>query len=161
MSIPPIRTSTLPADPNSTAAPESRLQKQIIDALLYNGGHSSIEHVLDHELAASGWTTNLRTYVQMLFRSGECTTFNEAMERVMKCVGVGGRPGNEKKEVNGETTNGAGPSSAAGSLVTQHQPIKDMENGGQLSIPEKVVTEGVKAVRKELEKICEIEVDDV
>jgi hypothetical protein len=67
------------------------LQDQITLALLQNGGIARIQTQLRQRLDEAGWSENLRNYVTGLFRSGECTTFFEAMEMVKARVGLEGR----------------------------------------------------------------------
>lgn len=67
------------------------LQDQITRALLTNGGISRIQSSLRQRLDEAGWSENLREYVEGLFRSGECTTYFEAMEKVKARVRLEGR----------------------------------------------------------------------
>lgn len=67
------------------------LQDQITRALLTNGGISRIQCSLRQRLDEAGWSENLREYVEGLFRSGECTTYFEAMEKVKARVRLEGR----------------------------------------------------------------------
>ena len=157
MTAPKLRTSLLPNDPSRPAPLPPGMQRDITTALLDSGGARTIEDALAHELAASGWTSTVRTYVQMLLRSGECATFEQVMARLARAAGLegdGAETGKEKKDVNGDVTvNGAGAS--------QNQPIRDLEREGGLRIPERVVNEGVRVARREIESLCEIVVDDV
>lgn len=82
----------------------------------------------------------------MLLRSGEATNYSEIMDRIMHVIGTAPPTENGKK---GADTNG----------VSTGNPIADMEK--KLRIPDKAVMEGARAIRKELEKICDIVVDDV
>ncbi|OQO09161.1 hypothetical protein B0A48_06052 [Cryoendolithus antarcticus] len=71
------------------------VQDQITLALLANGGIPRIQAAFRQRLDEAGWSENLRNYVTGLFRSGECTTFFEAMEKVKERVGLEGRDGFE------------------------------------------------------------------
>ncbi|OCK80501.1 hypothetical protein K432DRAFT_254382, partial [Lepidopterella palustris CBS 459.81] len=122
----------------STNSLPPSLQNTLYTALLSTTAIPTIQNTLTHELQASGWTSNLRTYIQQLLRSGECTTYNEA---------------------NGTATNGMnGSGHKGGSNVAGGEWAKNVEDGG-IKIPERAVREGVRVVRKELEKVVEITVE--
>lgn len=110
------------------------LQDQITLALLQNGGVGRIQTALQQRLDEAGWSENLRDYVTRLFRSGECTTFFEAMDKVKRRVGVEG-----VEEENGKRSAVNGDSDAL-----------------DLTIPRSAAEGGVEAVRKELEGVCEM-----
>lgn len=78
---------------NGTSHPSTnpQLQDQITKALLANGGIQRIQTSLRQRLDEAGWSENLRKYVEDLFRSGECTTYFEAMEKVKARVRLEGR----------------------------------------------------------------------
>ena len=105
------------------------LQDQITLALLANGGIARIQTALRQRLDEAGWSENLREYVLNLFRSGECTSYFEAMEKVKARVRLEGRD-DENGHANG------------------HE--------GSLVVPVAAAEGGVEAVRKELEGVCEM-----
>ncbi|QIW97996.1 hypothetical protein AMS68_003514 [Peltaster fructicola] len=115
---------------SSATSPE--LQDQVTLALLQNGGVDRIQAVLQQRLDEAGWSENVRDYVTKLFRSGECTTFFEAFERVKSHITVEGAETGRKKTANG----------TAG--------VPD------LSIPKTAAEGAVDAVRKELIQVCEL-----
>jgi len=113
------------------------LQNQLTAGLVTNGSIPVIQSALLHELQASGWTAHLRAYITQLMRSGECTKYDDIMDKVLE---------EAMKGVNAEKakTNGA--------VATTGKPVE-----GDLKMPENVVKEGIKVVKKELEKICEVQ----
>lgn len=119
--IPVNGTST---HPTNAAA----LQEQITLALLANGGIARIQTALRQRLDEAGWSENLRETVTQLFRSGECTTYFEALEKVRGRVKLEGR--DDEEIGNGK--------------------------GGQdgLVVPVSAAEGGVEAVRRELEGVC-------
>lgn len=114
---------------NSTVASDPPFHDQVTRALLDNGGIARIQSALQNGLDAAGWTENVRRYVTELLRSGECTTYDDCVERVRKHTVVSGQQ-------NGTaSTNGAA------------------ERG--LTVPKSAVDRGVEAVKKEIAAVCE------
>jgi delta-aminolevulinic acid dehydratase/porphobilinogen synthase len=105
------------------------LQDQITLALLANGGIARIQTALRQRLDEAGWSENLREYVTQLFRSGECLTYFEAMEKVKARVRLEGRD----EEADGVA-----------------------DGGADLVVPVAAAEGGVEAVRRELEGVCEM-----
>jgi delta-aminolevulinic acid dehydratase/porphobilinogen synthase len=105
------------------------LQDQITLALLANGGIARIQTALRQRLDEAGWSENLREYVTQLFRSGECSTYFEAMEKVKARVRLEGRD----EEADGVA-----------------------DGGADLVVPVAAAEGGVEAVRRELEGVCEM-----
>ncbi|KAG8631036.1 hypothetical protein KVT40_000176 [Elsinoe batatas] len=126
--------SKVPVNSSSSYSAES-LQNQITGALIANGSIPTIQSSLLHELQASGWTTTLRNYVVALVRSGECTKYDELMDRVLEesMKGLGDRT----RATNGNTSSN--------------------KSGQELRIPDSAIKEGIKVVKRELEKVCEVE----
>jgi len=112
------------------------LQNQLTAGLITNGSIPVIQSALLHELQASGWTANLRTYITQLMRSGECTKYDDIMDKVLEEAMKGVSA--DKAKTNGANTNG--------------KPAE-----GDLKMPDNVVKEGIRVVKKELEKICEVQ----
>jgi hypothetical protein len=140
-SKPKIHTSDLPRSLSpSPSKPSKPLAPSIhnnLTAALLNSSHNpngssipAIEKTLTEELSKAGWTTALRSHVQNLVRSGECSSYGEIMKRVLLDIKVP----EEKDE--GE----------------------DGKKG--LVVPDSVVREGIKVIRKELEKVAVVVVDD-
>jgi hypothetical protein len=100
--------------------------------------------VLVQELAAAGWTTALRERVRELVRSGECASYGEVMRKVLGDVRV----------VEGGV--GRGVEEGVGGL----KEGDGVGGSGGLVVPERVVREGVKVIRKELERVATVVVDD-
>jgi hypothetical protein len=139
------------------------LRNTLYSALLSNGGIPAIQSSLTHELQASGWTTNLRAYITALLRSGECTSFNEVLDRVLAEATLGPSPStssadSEKKETNGVNGVNGHKVNGTGSAVAALEG-KSVEEGG-IAIPERAIVQGVRAVRRELEAVVEITVED-
>ncbi|GAM88924.1 hypothetical protein ANO11243_069580 [Dothideomycetidae sp. 11243] len=113
------------------------LQNQITGALIANGSIPTIQSALLHELQAAGWTAALRAFVVQLVRSGECTKYDELMDRVLE---------ESMKGVVSERTRAVN-----GSVATGNRP------GQELRVPDSAIKEGIKVVKKELEKVCELD----
>ncbi|KAK5711238.1 hypothetical protein LTR15_012526 [Elasticomyces elasticus] len=75
----------------SSSGQDVSLQSQISSALLQNGGVKRIQETLQQRLDEEGWSQNLREYVTRLFRSGEATTYEDALGKVMGRVRGGGQ----------------------------------------------------------------------
>lgn len=93
----------------------------------------------------------MRTYIQALLRSGECTTYNEVMKRVLEET----RGAESEEKSNGATNGVNGNTHGKENGVVEG---KSVEEGG-IKIPERAVREGVRVVRRELEKVCDITVE--
>ena len=130
--IPVSSASTTSTNPQTARD----LQDQITLALLANGGIARIQTALRQRLDEAGWSENLREYVLQLFRSGECASYFEAMEKVKARVRLEGRDDEE---------HGHGHGLANGELVV---PVAAAEGG-------------VEAVRRELEGVCEMRKKEV
>ncbi|PNS18935.1 hypothetical protein CAC42_6030 [Sphaceloma murrayae] len=128
--------SKVPVNSGSTYSSES-LQNQITGALIANGSIPTIQSSLLHELQASGWTTSLRNYVIALVRSGECTKYDDLMDKILE-EALKGVAGERTRATNGNTSNGNRP-------------------GQELKIPDSAIKEAIKVVKKELEKVCDVE----
>ena len=137
--------SKIPISASTHYASSPALQSDIASALVASRGIQRIEAALRHSLQSSGWTDNIRAYCLDLLRSGECSTYDELMARIVK----DSRPGGDGKAadgVNGNGMNGDTDGHAGGP--------RSVEEGG-VQIPQSAVKEGLKAVRTELEEICE------
>ena len=139
---------TIPlSQPQATALP-STLRNSIYSTLLSSGGIRTIESSLTQLLQSSGFQATLRAYVTDLFRTGQATTANEAyalaMNRIKECMAEGEKGAARPNGANG--VNGTGDEGEAG-------------EGADLRLPAEVVREGSKVVRRELERVVEIEVE--
>ncbi|KAF1815365.1 hypothetical protein P152DRAFT_446438 [Eremomyces bilateralis CBS 781.70] len=137
-----VSSSSLSSGPTTRRAPQplpADLRASLTSALLAQNSIPRIHQTLSHELASSGWTNALREHVKELLRSGQAQSYGEVMRLVVE--------GALKEEggKNGEEANGEGNG------VAQAEVIK---------IPEKAVKEGLRVVRKELERVCEVVVDN-
>ncbi|KAF2468956.1 uncharacterized protein BDR25DRAFT_171056, partial [Lindgomyces ingoldianus] len=119
------------------------VRNNIYSALMSGHGIASIQATLTHELQSSGWISDLRSYITYLLRSGECTTVSEVMERVMAECKL--RPALEMSNGLSNGVNGA----------NGHKETDDIN----LRLPERAVREGVRVVRRELDKVCDITVE--
>ncbi|KAK0266598.1 hypothetical protein LTR91_007465 [Friedmanniomyces endolithicus] len=77
----------------TTSGHDPNVQSQISTALLQNGGVKRIQQTLQQRLDEEGWSQNLREYIVRLFRSGEATTYDDALGKVMQHIrGSAGEP---------------------------------------------------------------------
>lgn len=140
MTATPTHSNKIALPATSTPVPlPPTLHSTLLSALLAQpAAVPRIQSAISHELAAAGWTTALRTRIAQLLRNGECATYEELMARVLREArgDAGGQNG-----VNGH--GGENGDGEAGERV-------------EIKIPEKAVREGVKAVRRELEAVCEV-----
>lgn len=140
--------------PGQASALPSSLRNSIYSSLLSSGGIRNIESTLTQLLQTTGFQASLRTYITELFRTGQATSAPEAytlaMNRIKECMAEGGKNG-QKAGVNGTNgTNGTNVSNGDGD---------DGREVGDLRLPSQVVIEGSKCVKRELEKIVEIEME--
>ncbi|KAF2434081.1 hypothetical protein EJ08DRAFT_694106 [Tothia fuscella] len=138
-----VQTSDLPRRLTPTTPLPPTIHTHLTHLLLsHPTSTTTLENTLSEALSTTGWTTNLRTHIQNLIRSGECSTFDECLRRVMGDISV------EKvgKEGNGVNGSGNGKGGVGGEV--------------DLKIKESVVREGVGVVRRELERVCVVVVDD-
>ncbi|KAF2104024.1 hypothetical protein NA57DRAFT_50874 [Rhizodiscina lignyota] len=146
---------TLPASTLTTNATlPSDLQAALLNALLApsSGAMPRIQSTLYHELAASGWVDNMRAHIQYLLRSGECGSYTEVMGRVMRDFNMGEKAHKLSNGVNG--VNGAnGISNGKG--VGE----RGVEEGG-IKVPDAVVKEGIRLVKREVDRVAEVVIDD-
>lgn len=110
----------------STLASDATFQDQLTRALLDNGGISRIQAALQNGLDSSGWSENVRKYVTELLRSGECTTYDDCVERVRKQSAIQ----NGTSHANGATND-------------------------SIAVPKSAVDRGIEVVRKEIAAVCE------
>ncbi|KAK8162309.1 hypothetical protein BKA80DRAFT_189734, partial [Phyllosticta citrichinensis] len=115
-------------------------------ALLSANAIPRIQSALQQSLQESGWTHSLQSYVLKLLRDGECTTYEELMARVMaEC-----RPGDtatDNKDKDKDSANGDGAVNGTSSKNG---------SGVDIKVPDRAVREGIRAVRKEIERVCDI-----
>ncbi|KAF3053858.1 hypothetical protein E8E11_011236 [Didymella keratinophila] len=127
----------IPLTPTQASALPSSLRNSIYASLLSSGGIRSIESTLTQLLQSSGFQAQLREYITELFRTGQATTAHEAyvlaMNKIKECMREG--------------------------VATNGHSSGDEEGGGDLRVPESVVREGSKVVRRELERVVDIEMD--
>jgi hypothetical protein len=70
----------------STSGYNPTVQDNVTMALLQSGGVTRIQNTFQQRLDEAGWTQNLREYVERLFRSGDATTYDDALRMVMQHV---------------------------------------------------------------------------
>lgn len=133
----------VPIDEKTTYT-DPAVQSSINAALLQAGSIPKIQRKMLYELQAAGWTKRVETMIVSLMRSGECTKMEDLMDRVMQ-------------EVNkGETVAGAG--SGTGSGKDAKGAAKEVPN--PFAIPQLAITESVKVIREELEKVSNVTDED-
>ncbi|KAK8163793.1 hypothetical protein IWX90DRAFT_240131 [Phyllosticta citrichinensis] len=124
-------------------------QAALTSALLSANAIPRIQSALQQSLQESGWTHSLQSYVLKLLRDGECTTYEELMARVMaEC-----RPGDtatDNKDKDKDSANGDGAVNGTSSKNG---------SGVDIKVPDRAVREGIRAVRKEIERVCDISFD--
>ncbi|KAI9698790.1 MAG: hypothetical protein M1836_003900 [Candelina mexicana] len=113
----------------------SQLRSDINSALLTSGGIDRIHNELVSSLQASGWTEALRLFALEQFREGGKTTFEDIMDTVMR---------EAISSEEGEMGKGKGKGKAR------------VEERKRLKVPDEVVKEGLRVVRRELEEIVEL-----
>ncbi|KAF2785706.1 hypothetical protein K505DRAFT_261480 [Melanomma pulvis-pyrius CBS 109.77] len=149
------------------------MRNDIYSALLSGSGIRTIEATLEHELQATGWIADLKAYITQLLRSGECTTVAELNAKVREKIKLGAdggaaeAEGNRSRENESENGNESGNEKANGNGLTNGTSNGNGINGNgthtstsefDLRLPERAVREGVRVVRRELDKVCEITV---
>ncbi|OJD30624.1 uncharacterized protein BKCO1_5800055 [Diplodia corticola] len=154
---------------HTTSALTSSQTAQLTAALFSANSIPRIQAALQHSLQETGWTHALRAHVLNLLRSGECGSYDELMARVLDDTRQAGDDdnnkddGGEKKETNGHAAangdnknkkNGTGGANNGGGAETGAA-----RTAASIRIPDEAVRQGVKAVRKEVETVCEITFD--
>lgn len=133
---------SIPLTATQASALPSTLRNTIYSTLLSNGGIRTIESTLTQLLQTSGFQAALRAYITDLFRTGQATTAGEAFElamaRIRECMA----------------------DDAAAAAVNGSVDGDDAERDRiVLRVPEEVVREGSRVVKRELEKVVVIEVE--
>ncbi|EME48783.1 hypothetical protein DOTSEDRAFT_67732 [Dothistroma septosporum NZE10] len=109
-------------------------QDSITMALLHNGGVARIQRTFQERLDETGWTQALRTYVENMFRSGEVTTYDQALKKVSDRISLQGAEDDTK-------TNGA----------------NGVGGTADLTIPREAAKDAAEVVKKELAQVVKIE----
>lgn len=131
----------IPVTSSTSYATNEAFANDLRTALVSNNAIPTIQESLHNELQRTGWSTNLRAYVTQLMRSGECTNYDELMQKVLN-EAQNGTSGPEKKS-NGVSTGSSNASAEPG-----------------LKIPDSVLDRGIKVVEKEIKKVVVIEGED-
>lgn len=113
----------------------SPLRNSIYAHLLSSGGIRTIEATLTQLLQTTGFQASLRAYMTDLFRTGQATSAPEAYELAMRRIRVCMAEAEENGGENGD------------------------DAGWDLKLPDKVIKEGGRVVRRELERVVEIDVE--
>lgn len=108
-------------------------QDDITMALLQSGSVKQIQTTLQQRLDETGWSQNLREYVERLFRSGDATTYDDALKLVMQHIHI---PTTDDDDAATTKTSG------------------DVPN---LTIPRAVAKDAADTVKKELAKVVKME----
>lgn len=131
---------SIPMTPAQASALPSSLRNSIYSTLLSSGGIRTIESSLTQLLQSTGFQAALRAYITDLFRTGQATTANEAfhlaMTRIKECMAE-----------RGEGENGND---------TEREKEREL---GDLRLPDVVVREGSRVVKRELERVVVMEVE--
>ncbi|KAL1637032.1 hypothetical protein SLS58_009472 [Diplodia intermedia] len=163
---------------HTTSALTSSQTAQLTAALFSANSIPRIQAALQHSLQETGWTHALRAHVLNLLRSGECGSYDELMARVLEDTRQAGGAdgdgnGNNNKDDDKKETNGHAATAAA--TATNGDSKNNKKNGSgaagggaetgaartaaSIRIPDEAVRQGIKAVRKEVETVCEITFD--
>jgi hypothetical protein len=195
---PPTSTTTpssFSANPNAILPASA--STALHAALLSSHALPRIESALGQELAMRGWPARLRDYVTALVRTGECSSYDDVMERVLQAVrappvppapaanlattpagaaaagtaaGTAGAaaagaasgatlaPGDAAAGVTAAGTLGTAGAGAASAAATGPAGL---DATASVAIPIEIIREGIKIVRAEVEKVCDLRVDDV
>lgn len=109
-------------------------QDDITMALLQSGGVKQIQTTLQQRLDEAGWSQSLREYVERLFRSGDATTYDDALKLVMQHVHI--------------------PTADDDDDAATTKAIGDIPN---LTIPRAAAKDAADTVKKELAKVVKME----
>ncbi|MCJ1354722.1 MAG: hypothetical protein MMC33_004711 [Icmadophila ericetorum] len=123
----PIPRLPLPSTGNLTPP----LRTQIHQILLSTNAISTIHLALLQECQSSGWLEAIRRRALELLRSGECGSFEEVMDAVLR-------------EARGKNVNG---------VISNGTAVEEKTN---VKIPETVTAEGVKIVKGVLEEMLDV-----
>ncbi|KAF2453588.1 hypothetical protein BDY21DRAFT_401635 [Lineolata rhizophorae] len=158
----PPRKLPIPLTPLLSLPPESplppHLHNALTSALLSSGAVPRIQAALGEALAASGWTAALRARVHALLRDGECGSVEEVLARVVREAGLDGAAANDQAEGGGNGV--VKKEEDEGDEGAQNGDPDGAGAAADLKIPDKAVKEVVRVVRRELENVCEIQVDE-
>lgn len=147
-----IQSSRIPDNPlsNIPLDPENALKIQA--CILASGGKERIEQAMETELRKTGWINEVREYARALLRSGEATTFDEMMACFRR----------DSKDTTGKNdstiVNGEKPTSHPDGVAERDKQLDEL--AAKISLPENAVAAGVSAVRKEIENVVSVSVDD-
>ncbi|KAF1824772.1 uncharacterized protein K489DRAFT_369610 [Dissoconium aciculare CBS 342.82] len=118
----------------STSGYNPTTQDNITMALLQSGGVTRIQNAFQQRLDEAGWTQNLREYVERLFRSGDATTYDEALRMAMQHINM------PSADDDSATANGNGHADAP-----------------NLTIPRDAAKGAAETVKKELAKVVKMD----
>lgn len=111
------------------AALDATKRNQITLQLLENGGVKRVEAKLKQALDETGWSQAIREQADVLFRSGEVTTYDECMQRILEMM---------KNNENGPTREGSTPTSL--------QPTREALEHGATQVKKEL--EGIMVLKK-------------
>ncbi|KAF2663407.1 hypothetical protein BT63DRAFT_444435 [Microthyrium microscopicum] len=146
----PVHTSSLPltlppASTTHTTGPRplsTTTTTALTTALVSSNGIERIEASLRHELATSGFSAALRTYVVTQLRSGESASFQDVMKKVLAAVTAATSEGGGGKLVGGGLGGGM------------------LEGEKGLGVPEVAIRETLRVVTREIREVCDVRVND-
>jgi hypothetical protein len=140
-------TNRLTLSASTARTPLSPAVRNNIYSALTGQPIQRIAQTLEHELATSGFTSNLKAYITHLLRSGECTSLDEVTAAVFA----------KMQNQIAELSNGANGTNGTNGAVSVNG--KEGDDEWDLHIGERAIREGVKVVRRELEAVCDIKVE--
>lgn len=143
-----VPTSTLNTN---TTIPQS-VQDEIYSGLLATNAPRRIESVIRDELDRASYLDKVRNRATYLFRSGRAKSFKEAMDIIMAEI----REASDENAANGVHGSANGVNGAGGGVVAGAQ--NGDEPMGKLPAP--AIEAGRKVIRKEVEAVVDIDVDD-
>lgn len=148
----------------------SDLRSDLTSVLLSTSAIQDLHTILLSSCQSSGWLDAVRERALQLLRNGECRTYGEVMEVLVREVrrrtsddvkqprgvlGVGQQENNgfaSSDRVNGSDKGRDGTGDSTSRSASQKQV--------DIRIPEKVIREGTKVLREALDKTIGIVVDD-
>ncbi|KZZ93542.1 hypothetical protein AAP_02334 [Ascosphaera apis ARSEF 7405] len=160
----PSRPSTPPDDPTTVLLTHLTTNTSLVDDL-----HAS----LASSLHRSGWTERIRQLSYELLREGHCERFDEMMEVVCELVsgnknnltpakwrGIKRKRREEEGEEDDDDNHESGSKRAGGVDKDENKELADTFVGFDVTLPESVVGEGVRHIKRAMHEAFEFEGDD-
>lgn len=160
---------TAPASPSAAAAetgeeettaplsPEA-LESDLIAHLASTSALEDLHATLLASLQRAGWTERIRTLSLELLRAGRCQRFDDVVEAVVALAKGRSHPAvmpRNNHSHNNDTNNGEGMMNGGGDTDAADAFFENVD----VRIPRAVVDEGVRAIKKALREVVDIEDD--